>query len=153
MLAADWPDVARIYAEGIDTGDATFETTVPLWSQWDTDHLQPHRFVAEVDGAVVGWAALSPVSDRCAYSGVAEVSVYVATGARGGGVGRALLMALLRSVDAGDIWTLQAGIFPENMASVRLHQACGFRIVGTRERIGSLNGAWRDVLLLERRKR
>ncbi|MBV8529639.1 MAG: N-acetyltransferase, partial [Candidatus Dormibacteraeota bacterium] len=113
MAAADWPDVARIYAEGIDTGDATFETTVPPWSQWDADHLQEHRFVAELDDAVVGWAALSPVSDRCAYNGVAEVSVYVAAASRGRGAGRALLTALLHSVDAGDIWTVQAGIFPE----------------------------------------
>lgn len=152
MTAADWPDVARIYAEGIDTGDATFETAVPPWSQWDAEHLQPHRFVAELENSVVGWVALSPVSDRCAYSGVAEVSVYVASVTRGHGVGRALLTALLRSVDAGDIWTVQAGIFPENMASVRLHEACGFRVVGTRERIGSLDGVWRDVLLLERRR-
>lgn len=153
MEAADWPDVARIYAEGIDTGDATFETTVPPWSQWDADHLAPHRFVAELDDAVCGWSALSPVSDRCAYSGVAEVSVYVAAAARGRGAGRALLAALLHSADAGDIWTVQAGIFPENTASVHLHLASGFRIVGTRERLGTVGGVWRDVLLLERRKR
>ena len=152
MLAGDWPAVARIYQEGIDTGDATFETAVPSWQRWDGDHLREHRFVAESDDAVCGWAALSPVSDRCAYSGVAEVSVYVAADARGGGVGRALLTAVVRSADAGDIWTLQAGIFPENTASVRLHLASAFRIVGTRERLGSLNGAWRDVLLLERRR-
>lgn len=152
MVAADWPDVARIYAEGIDTGDATFETTVPPWSRWDSGHLAQHRFVADLDDAVCGWAALSPVSDRCAYNGVAEVSVYVAAGVRGRGLGRTLLNALLRSADAGDIWTLQAGIFPENTASVRLHIASGFRVVGTRERLGSLNGVWRDVLLLERRR-
>ena len=152
MVAADWPDVARIYAEGIDTGNATFETSVPSWSQWDADHLLQHRVVAEIDDAVCGWAALSPVSDRCAYSGVAEVSVYVAYAARAGGVGRALLSTLMRSADDGDIWTLQAGVFPENTASVRLHVASGFRIVGTRERLGALNGVWRDVLLLERRK-
>lgn len=152
MLAADWPDVARIYAEGIDTGDATFETDVPAWSHWDAGHLPQHRFVAELDGAVCGWAALSPISDRCAYSGVAEVSVYVAAAVRGRGVGRALLSALLHSADTGDIWTVQAGIFPENTASVHLHDACGFRVVGTRERIGTLNGVWRDVLLLERRR-
>lgn len=152
MVAADWPEVARIYAEGIDTGDATFETTGPPWAQWDADHLQQHRFVAVLDGEVCGWAALSPVSDRCAYAGVAEVSVYVAAAARGCGVGRALLDALLRSTDAGDIWTVQAGIFPENTASVRLHLASGFRIVGTRERLGNLNVVWRDVVLLERRR-
>jgi phosphinothricin acetyltransferase len=152
MAPADWPDVARIYAGGIDTGDATFETTVPPWSRWDADHLPQHRLVAELDDAVCGWAALSPVSDRCAYSGVAEVSVYVGSAVRGRGVGKALLTALLQSADAGDIWTVQAGIFPENTPSVRLHQHCGFRIVGTRERIGRLNGVWRDVLLLERRR-
>jgi len=152
MLAADWPDVARIYAEGIDTGEATFEVAVPTWSEWDADHLQQHRFVAVLDGEVCGWAALSPVSDRCAYGGVAEVSVYVAAAARGCGVGRALLDALLRSTEAGDIWTVQAGIFPENTASVRLHLASGFRVVGTRERLGNLNGVWRDVVLLERRR-
>ena len=152
MVAADWPDVARIYAEGIDTGDATFETTVPPWSQWDAGHLLQHRFVAALDDAVCGWVALSPVSDRCAYSGVAEVSVYVASAARGRGVGRALIDAVLQSADAGGIWTLQAGIFPENGPSVRLHVASGFRVIGTRERLGSLNGVWRDVLLLERRR-
>lgn len=152
MTAADWPDVARIYAEGIDTGDATFETAVPPWSQWDADHVQPHRFVAELDNSVVGWAALSRVSDRCAYGGVAEASVYVTSVSRGHGVGRALLTAVLQSADSGDIWTVQAGIFPENTTSVRLHEASGFRIVGTRERIGMLNGVWRDVLLLERRR-
>lgn len=152
LVTADWPDVARIYAEGIDTGDATFETTVPPWSQWDADHLPQHRFVAELDDAVCGWAALSSVSDRCAYSGVAEVSVYVAAAVRRRGAGRALLNALVSSADGGDFWTLQAGIFPENTASVRLHLASGFRIVGTRERLGSLNGIWRDVLLLERRR-
>ena len=152
MVAADWPDVARIYAEGIDTGDATFETTVPPWSQWDADHLAEHRFVADLDDAVCGWVALSPVSDRCAYSGVAEVSVYVAAAVRGRGVGRSVLASALRRADAGDIWTLQAGIFPENTASIHLHEGSGFRIVGTRERIGALQGIWRDVLLLERRR-
>ena len=152
LVPADWPDVARIYAEGIDTGDATFETVVPPWSEWDADHLPQHRVVAELDGAVCGWAALSRVSDRCAYSGVAEVSVYVAAAVRGRSVGRALLAAVLNSADAGDIWTVQAGIFPENTPSMRLHLASGFRVVGTRERLGSLNGVWRDVVLLERRR-
>ena len=153
MVAADWPAVATIYAGGIATGDATFETTIPTWESWQADRLQQHRLVADLDATgVCGWAALSPVSERCAYSGVAEVSVYVASAVRGQGVGRALLTALIDSADAGDIWTLQAGIFPENTASVRLFQACGFRIVGKRERIGCLKGVWRDVLLLERRK-
>ena len=151
MVPGDWAAVRAIYEEGIATGYATFETDAPQWADWDAGHLQSHRLVAEVDSVVAGWIALSPVSDRCAYRGVAEVSVYVASGARGRGVGRALMLAMLAATDAGDIWTVQTGIFPENIASVRLHQACGFRVVGTRERIGQLNGVWRDVLLLERR--
>lgn len=151
MVPDDWAAVRAIYEEGIATGYATFETDAPQWADWDAGHLQSHRLVAEVDSVVAGWIALSPVSDRCAYRGVAEVSVYVASGARGRGVGRALMLAMLAATDAGDIWTVQTGIFPENIASVRLHQACGFRVVGTRERIGQLNGVWRDVLLLERR--
>lgn len=147
----DWAAVCTIYAEGIATGDATFETAPPAWEQWDAAHLPAHRIVAVIGGQVVGWAALSPVSDRCAYEGVAEDSVYVAPSARGHGVGTALLEALLVSADAGGLWTVQAGIFPENQASVRLHQRCGFRVVGRRERLGRLHGVWRDVLLLERR--
>lgn len=149
----DWPAVRAIYAEGIATGDATFETAAPAWERWDAAHLAAHRLVALIDSEVCGWAALSPVSDRCAYEGVAEDSVYVAAAARGRGVGHALLTPLLTSADAGGIWTVQAGIFPENVASVRLHQRCGFRVVGTRERLGCLHGVWRDVILLERRKR
>ncbi|MGH7686155.1 MAG: GNAT family N-acetyltransferase [Candidatus Dormibacteria bacterium] len=152
MRHDDWAAVRTIYEDGIATGDATFETEAPQWAEWDAGHLQSHRLVAELDRVIAGWVALSPVSDRCAYSGVAEVSVYVASAARGRGVGRALLQAVLAATDAGDIWTVQAGIFPENIASIRLHEACGFRLVGTRERIGELNGAWRDVQLLERRR-
>jgi phosphinothricin acetyltransferase len=153
LATTDWPAVAAIYEDGIATGDATFETDVPTWDRWDADHLPEHRLVAELEtDGVCGWAALSPVSERCAYRGVAEVSVYVAAAARGRGVGRVLLNALLEGADRGEIWTVQAGTFPENTASVRLHLACGFRVVGTRERIGNLKGAWRDVLLLERRR-
>jgi L-amino acid N-acyltransferase YncA len=141
--------VRRIYAEGIATGDATFETAAPEWAAWDRGHLAGHRLVATLDGRVVGWAALAPVSERCAYAGVAEASVYVA--AAGQGVGRALLERLVVGAEAAGIWTVQAGIFPENTASLALHRRCGFRTVGVRERLGRLGGRWRDVVLLERR--
>jgi L-amino acid N-acyltransferase YncA len=143
--------VRDIYAQGIATGQATFETTIPGWSDWDGAHLGDARLAAVSDGRVVGWAALSPVSDRCAYGGVAEVSVYVAEDQRGRGVGSLLLRRLVEESEAVGIWTLQAGIFPENIGSVRLHLEAGFREVGTRERLGKLGGVWRDVLLLERR--
>jgi L-amino acid N-acyltransferase YncA len=147
----DWPEVARIYEEGIRTGHATFETSVPSWQGWDSSHLAAHRLVAVLDGRLAGWAALSAVSDRCVYAGVAESSVYVAAGARRRGVGREVLAAVIESSERGGIWTLQAGVFPENERSVALHMALGFRVVGVRERLGRLHGAWRDVLLLERR--
>jgi L-amino acid N-acyltransferase YncA len=147
----DWPAVQAIYQAGIDAGNATFETTVPAWEAWDAAHLPDHRLVAREGGRVLGWVALAPVSDRCAYSGVAEDSVYVASEAQGRGVGRQLLSAVIASAEHAGIWTVQTGIFPENQASVRLHQACGFRLVGVRERLGRLDGRWRDVLLLERR--
>ncbi len=147
-----WPAVSRIYDAGLATGVASFETAVPAWEAFDAGHLAGHRLVAVDDhGGVLGWAALSPVSDRCAYGGVAEVSVYVAETARGTGVGRSLLTALAARAEADGIWTLQAGIFPENIASVALHHGCGFRTVGVRERLGRHRGAWRDVLLVERR--
>jgi L-amino acid N-acyltransferase YncA len=149
----DWDDVARIYAEGIETRLATFETEVPSWQAWDRAHLPEHRFTAREDGRAAGWAALAPVSSRCVYVGVAEVSVYVAAAARGRGVGTALLSALVASSEAGGVWTLEAGILPENEASVRMHERCGFRVVGRRERLGRMDGEWRDVLLLERRSR
>jgi L-amino acid N-acyltransferase YncA len=151
MTAADWPDVARIYEQGIATGNATFETAVPAWERWDAAHLEAPRLVARMAGVVVGWAALASVSDRCVYAGVAENSVYVASEARGRGVGRLLLTALCAQAEDAGIWTVQTGIFPENEVSVRLHEACGFRIVGVRERLGQLHGVWRDVLFLERR--
>ena len=150
LAATDWDDVARIYAEGIATL-ATFETEVPSWEQWDRAHLPGHRLVARDEGRVVGWAALAPVSPRCVYAGVAEVSVYVAADARGRGIGTALLAALVKSSEAGGVWMLEAGILPENEASVRMHERCGFRVVGRRERLGRMRGEWRDVLLLERR--
>lgn len=153
MIREDWPQVRTIYREGILTGDATFETSVPEWEGWDKKMLERCRLVVEVEGEVVGWAALSAVSDRCAYGGVAEVAVYVSPGARGKGLGTTLLRALAEASEAEGLWTLQAGIFPENVGSIRIHEKCGFRVVGTRERLGKLSGRWRDVLLLERRSR
>ena len=147
----DWPAVHAIYQAGIDTGNATFETTVPAWEDWDAAHLPDHRLVARDGDRVVGWSALAPVSDRCAYAGVAEDSIYIAPDARGRGVGRQLLTAVVASAEHAGIWTVQTAIFPENQASIRLHQACGFRVVGVRERLGRLHGRWRDVVLLERR--
>ena len=146
-----YPAVAAVFAEGIATGRATFETTVPTWEEWDAAHLPAHRFLAELDGDVVGWTAVVPYSRRSVYRGVGEESVYVAERARGRGVGRALLDAVIESARAGGLWTLQAGIFPDNEASLELHRRVGFREVGVRERIGQLDGAWRDVLLLELR--
>ena len=151
LLPEHWPDVARIYGEGIATRQATFETEVPSWEAWDGAHLAEHRLVATREGVVVGWAALSRVSDRCVYGGIADGSVYVGEGARGQGVGRALLGALVASAESGGIWTIQTGIFPENVASLRLHERVGFEIVGRRKRLGKLAGIWRDVLMLERR--
>lgn len=153
MQPQDWPEVRRIYEEGIATGDATFEASAPSWETWNTQHLPIGRLVAEVDGEVAGWAALSGVSDRCAYAGVAEVSVYVAGSARGHGLGSQLLQALIEASEDAGIWTLQAGIFPENASSLAIHLRSGFREIGRRERLGKLRGEWRDVLLLERRSR
>jgi phosphinothricin acetyltransferase len=143
--------VLAIYQLGIDDGNATFETTAPTWQAFDAAKLPDHRLVALNGGQVLGWAAVVPVSDRCAYAGVVEHSVYVHPDARGRGVGLALLSALLDSTDAAGIWTVQSGIFPENTASLTLHQRAGFRVIGTRERIGRHHGTWRDVVLVERR--
>jgi phosphinothricin acetyltransferase len=151
MRADDWGRVRAIYLEGIATGDATFETDAPAFGAWDAAHLRACRLVARDGGVVVGWAALSPVSSRCVYGGVAEVSVYVAAAARGRGVGRTLLAALVEASEQNNLWTLQAGVLAENEASIRLHETCGFRVVGKRERLGKLKGVWRDVVLLERR--
>jgi L-amino acid N-acyltransferase YncA len=149
MVHDDWPSVREIYEQGIATGDATFETRPPAWPAWDRAHSL--RLVAENGSEVLGWAALSPVSERCAYAGVAEDSVYVADSAQGRGVGRALLGELIRRAESDGVWTIQAGIFPENEGSIALHKRCGFRVVGTRDRIGKHHGVWRDVVLMERR--
>lgn len=147
----DWPAVEAVYAEGIATGDATFEVATPSWEEFDSSRLPGHRLVAVEDGRILGWAALAPTSPRECYSGVVEHSVYVAGDARGRGVGRALMDALLASADESGIWTIQTNVFPENAASVVLHERVGFRVVGRRERIARLDGVWRDTLLLERR--
>lgn len=147
-----WPEAEAIYAQGIATGHATFETSTPSWSEFDASRLPGHRLVAVEDGRVVGWAALSPSSARECYAGVAEHSVYVAHDARGRGVGRLLMEELIAASEASGIWTLQTSVFPENEASVALHERVGFRVVGRRERIAELDGVWRDTLLLERRR-
>jgi L-amino acid N-acyltransferase YncA len=151
MRPADWPAVREIYGEGMATGNATFETELPDWEKWNSSHRQDCRLIAREGEQILGWAALSPVSARRVYAGVAEVSVYVAAAARGGGVGQALLRMLIEESERHDIWTLQAGVFPENIASIALHKHCGFCEVGLRHRIGKLGETWRDVLLLERR--
>jgi L-amino acid N-acyltransferase YncA len=152
MRNEDWEAVRAIYQQGIATGNATFEQDAPEWETWDSAHLKDCRLVARgKDGEVLGWVALSPVSGRCVYAGVASLSVYVAPAARGQGVGKALLRAAIEASERQNIWTLEAGIFPENEASIALHSSCGFRIVGRRERIGQMDGAWRDTVLMERR--
>lgn len=151
LAAGDWPAVRRIYGEGIATGDATFDTEVPSRAALDAQWLPGHRWVAECDGQIAGWAALSPTSSRSCYAGVAENSVYVGDGFRGRNVGRALMYRLVTEADAGGIWTLQTAIFPENRASLALHYSAGFRTLGIRERIGQRDGVWRDTVLLERR--
>ena len=153
MGVDDWEAVREIYQEGIATGNATVEAEPPAWERWNSTPRPDCRLVAKDAGKVVGWAALSPVSARAAYSGVAEVSVYVAEHSRGTGVGRLLLETLVTESESAGVWTLQAMIFVENQASITLHSACGFRSVGTRERIGCLHGQWRDTLLMERRSK
>jgi phosphinothricin acetyltransferase len=153
MTADDWESVRAIYLEGIATEQATFETQAPTWIVWNNAHSPMPRLVVISNERVVGWAALSPVSTRAVYAGVAEVSVYVAEQVRGMGIGRLLLKALVTEAEKNGIWTLQAGIFPENTASISLHNACGFRVVGTRQRIAKMKGVWRDTLLLERRSK
>lgn len=156
MTAADWPDVERIYREGIATGNATFEASPPSWEDFDREKVADPRLVAVEDGVVVGWAAAGRVSSRCVYEGVLEHSVYVAESARGHGVGRVLLDAFLRAAEAAQVWTVQSGVFPENEPSLALHRELGFRTVGTRERVGRMGygpyaGLWRDVVMIERR--
>ena len=152
LLIEDFPVVKEIYSLGIATGNATFETEAPDWEKWDQSHLKDCRFVA-VDGTdqVIGWSALTAVSGRCAYAGVAEVSVYVHPSHSGRGVGKKLLEQLIHESEKNDLWTLQAGVFPENIASLKIHEKCGFRMLGRREKIGKMKGIWRDTLLLEKR--
>jgi L-amino acid N-acyltransferase YncA len=147
----DWQQVKVIYEKGIQTGNATFQTSAPSWEDWDQSHLSSCRIVMEEDGKVIGWGALTPVSSRCVYAGVAEVSVYVDPAQSGKGIGLTLLNELIKQSETEGIWTLQAGIFPENIASIRIHEKAGFRIIGIREKIGKQNGIWRDTALLEKR--
>jgi L-amino acid N-acyltransferase YncA len=151
LLPEDWSAVAEIYWDGIRDGLATFETEVPSWDGWDAAHLLEHRLVAVVADEVVGWAALSPASSRRCYAGVVENSVYVAREAQGRGIGRLLLDALLKGARSAGLWTVQTSIFPENRASLALHERCGFRVVGVRERIAKRDGLWRDTVFLEKR--
>ena len=154
LEAGDWGAVEEIYAQGIATGLATFETTTPTWEAFTASRLPAHRLVADVDGEVLGWAAVSAVSARPVYAGVVEHSIYVRRTARGRGVGMALLNALIDSTEAAGIWTIQSSIFPQNQASLRLHEKAGFRLVGRRERIARrADGTWQDTLLIERRSR
>lgn len=151
LLDTDWPQVSLIYQKGIHTGNATFQTTAPAWEDWNASHLAACRIVAQSNGEIIGWAALTPVSSRCVYAGVAEVSVYVDPEHSGKGIGLTLLKELVHLSEAEGIWTLQAGIFPENIGSLRIHEKAGFRTLGIREKIGKQNGIWRDTVLLERR--
>lgn len=153
MLPTHWEGVKKIYAEGIASGHATFQADIPSWEEWDAAHIKNSRLVAIEDEKLLGWAALTPVSGRCVYAGVGEASVYVGESARGKGFGKKLLKALINESEKSEFWTLQAGIFPENIASLKIHEECGFRIIGNRERIGQMNGKWRDTLLLERRSK
>lgn len=154
MLDSDWKSVSQIYAEGISTGFATFETTVPDYKSWDNAHITACRLVAEKNGKILGWAALSPVSSRCVYGGIGEVSVYIAAESRGHGVGKALLYKLIEESEAAGYWTIQSGIFPENKASIKLHEKVGFRFIGKREKVGKTQeGIWKDNLLFEKRSR
>jgi len=147
-----WPSVKDIYEEGIATGNATFQSSAPTWDEWNTSHVEKARIIAVDDNdEILGWAALTPVSGRCVYAGVGEVSVYVSANARGKGVGKALLNELIRQSEENGFWTLTAGIFPENEASLKIHRNAGFKVLGIREKIGKMNGQWRDTVLLERR--
>lgn len=153
MLPSHWEAVRDIYLQGIATRNATFQTEAPFWEEWDKSHLADLRLVISQDGVIAGWAALSPVSGRCVYAGVCEVSVYIHKTHRGKGVGTALLQKLIFESEEQNIWTLQAGIFPENTASIALHEKHGFRKIGYREKIGKLDGVWRDTILMERRSK
>lgn len=151
MTAKHWPEVQAIYEQGIATGNATFETAVPEWEEWDKNHLASCRIIMADGAKILGWAALTPVSGRSVYSGVAEVSVYVADQAHGMGIGRRLLEELVAESERNNFWTLQASIFRENVASLKIHEQCGFKLLGVRERIGKMKGIWRDTILLQRR--
>ena len=151
MTREDWPEVARIYKEGINTGYATFEKEVPSYEDWDKAHTRSCRLIACEENTIAGWAALSPVSGRCVYGGVAEVSVYVGKDHWGKGIGKKLLVALTEASEKDGFLTLQSGIFPENEGSIKIHLQCGFRKIGFRERIGQLDGEWKDNLIFERR--
>jgi phosphinothricin acetyltransferase len=153
MMPSDWQAVAQIYKEGIDTGNATFQTEIPTWEEWDTGHLKTCRIVAELNGKIVGWIALSLVSGRCVYAGVAEVSIYISAQHRGQKIGYQLLKKVIAESEANNIWMLQSGIFLENASSIKIHESLGFRNIGYREKMGKMNGVWRDVLILERRSR
>lgn len=153
MTDKSWTDVARIYESGIATKNATFQTEAPDWNSWDNAHRKDCRLIAMIDKKIIGWAALSNVSSRCVYSGVAEVSVYVDSDYRGKGVGDKLMESLIIESELNGIWTLQAGIFPENIGSIKLHHKHGFRTIGIKERIGKMDGNWRDVAILERRSK
>jgi L-amino acid N-acyltransferase YncA len=151
MLATDWESVANIYKQGIDTGMATFETKVPTFEMWDKAHLSYCRFVAESTTEIIGWVALSPVSNRCVYGGIAEISVYISENSRGKGLGKLLIEHVISASEQEGIWTLQSGIFPTNYGSIKIHEAAGFRMIGKRERVGKLHGQWVDNVLFERR--
>lgn len=153
MQNGDFEAMMKIYTDGIATGNATFQQLAPTWADWDISHLTHSRLVAVQDAKIVGWAALTGVSSRCVYAGVAEVSVYVDAVETGKGIGKALLNALIAASEANGFWTLQAGIFPGNKASLKLHESCGFRHIGYREKIGQMNGVWRNTILLERRSK
>lgn len=154
MTREDWSEVAKIYLEGISTGYATFETSVPDFESWDKAHLKECRFIAVEGNKVLGWAALSPVSSRCVYGGIGEVSVYIAAASRGSGVGKALVLKLIEESEKEGYWTIQSGIFPENIASIKLHEKVGFRFIGKREKVGKTkDGLWKDNLLYEKRSK
>ncbi len=153
LLPSHWNEIRFIYQKGLETGDASFETSIPDWSSWNKAHLECCRLVIRHNSGIAGWAALSMVSQRCIYQGVAEVSIYIHPEFQGRGFGNALLRQLVKESEQNNIWTLQAGIFPENKASIRLHEKNGFRIVGIREKIGKMGNRWRDVILMERRSR
>lgn len=153
MLPEHWNDVSKIYKDGIETGMATFEKEVPGWEQWDAHHLKTCRIIGTINKKIVGWAALSPVSSRCVYGGVGELSVYVANGFHGNQIGEKLLRRLITESEENGLWTIQSGVFPENISSIKLHEKVGFRKIGYREKIGELDGIWKDNILLERRSK